>query len=68
MTLIHCLLSGIVIIRGIFTHNEYRFSDENNHILEVNNNDVPDLLSKIDVQGGCCNASRKEIPMFEISK
>lgn len=66
MTEIRCLMQGIVIVYGVFTRNKYVFSDENNHILAVDNSDLADILSKKEVQGGCCNAPRVEKNIFEL--
>lgn len=64
--LVRCLMTGIVIIYGVSSRNKYEFSDANNHILPVNVLDVADILSKTDVQGGCCNAPRVVKAMFEL--
>lgn len=65
MVVIHALLQGIVIVHGIRTRNKYEFNDSNNHILEVDEADAPDILSKVEITGGCCNIPRLTKQMFE---
>lgn len=65
MTRILCKIPDTLIVTGIPSHTVYRFSNENNHIVEVNDEDVPDLLSKIRKQG-CCGNPVEIINIFEI--
>ena len=64
MTVVQCLMQGTVIVYGIFTHNKYVFDDSNGHVLPVDDKDLTDILSKKDIQGGCCNIPRVEKQIF----
>jgi hypothetical protein len=64
MALVKCLMLGTVIAYGTKTQQRYVFNDSNNHILEIDDTDLPEILNKKDIQGGCCNAPRVEKDIF----
>ena len=66
MNTVRCLMQGTVIYSGFSTHARYVFSEENNHILLIDDSDLDDILSKKDIQGGCCGSPRTEKSMFEL--
>lgn len=66
--LVQCRIADTLIVTGIPSHTEYKFTNENNHIVDVVEEDVPDLLSKTRIQGGCCGHPKETIQLFSISQ
>lgn len=61
---VRCLIPGTVVVYGIFSHNEYRFTPEIS-TLPVDIRDLPDILAKKEISGGCCGSPRKETQIFQ---
>lgn len=64
MKLVKCLMLGTVIAYGTVSQQRYIFTDNNDHILPIEDADLPEILNKKDIQGGCCNAPRVEKDIF----
>jgi len=62
--LIKCNIPDTLVIEAIPSHTIYVFNSENNHIVDVKEEDVPDLLSKQKTMG-CCGNPRVTINIFE---
>jgi len=58
-------MPGTVVVFGIFTHHEYRFTPEIS-TLPVDTRDLADILAKKEISGGCCGTIRKETQIFEL--
>jgi len=57
---------GTVVAYGVVSQQRYIFNDSNNHILLVEDADIPDILNKKDKQGGCCNSPLVIKDIFEL--
>lgn len=63
--LVKCLLNGTWVVHGIFSRNMYTFTPEQS-TLPVDIRDLPDILAKTNVDGGCCGRPRTETQIFEL--
>lgn len=60
-------MQGTVIVYGIYTHNQYTFSPENNYLLPVDINDKDDILAKKETVGGCCGTAKTVRDIFVLA-
>lgn len=63
--LVRCLLIGNYVVHGIESRNRYEFHNPAEQI-PVDVRDIPDILSKKEVTGGCCGRPRTEQQIFEL--
>ena len=61
---VQCLIPDTVIVMGQPSHTEYIFNDENNHVLEIKEEDWPDLEQKTKTDG-CCGNPRRTYNIFQ---
>jgi hypothetical protein len=64
--LVRTILAGTVIIHGVPSRRVYTW--ENNNLVDILEEDLPDLLAKKEIRGGCCGAPRIERNLFELAE